>query len=250
MVERFDFVEKERKWGLERRISVKHTYELSVIIRELLSGNKKAFQDLYELTANDFYFHVKMIVNNDMEAARLIVKIYKSMAMRLDRLQKPEDAVSWMNGIMYGHLMDWMNVNCGTMLMDEEMGRFDKMPTIPVVEGGTTMFTEAETATLAANYISQLPEVHIITALAYFYDNIDLQETAQLLQCDETRITTRAKYAVRLIESYCKDYAKQNNVEIQTVDTHLVLLAFVLLAKEAVLPGKRELYFDIAQAIS
>ncbi len=227
-----------------------HTYELSVIMRELLAGNKKAFQDLYDLTANDFYFHIKMIVNNDEEAARLIVKIYKSMAMRLGRLHKPEDAVAWMNGIMYGHLMDWMNVHCSTMLMDEEMGRFDKMPVVPVVEGGATMFTEAETAALAANYISQLPEVHLITALAYFYDNIELQETAELLQCEDTRITTRAKYAVRLIESYCKDYAKQNNIEIQPIDTHMILLAFVLLAKDTTLPGKRELYFDIAQAVS
>lgn len=227
-----------------------HTYELSVIMRELLAGNKKAFQDLYDLTANDFYFHIKMIVNNDEEAAKLIVKIYKSMAMRLGRLQKPEDAVAWMNGIMYGHLMDWMNVHCSTMLMDEEMGRFDQMPVVPVVEGGATMFTEAETATLVANYISQLPEVHLITALAYFYDNIELQETAELLQCEDTRIKTRAKYAIRLIESYCKDYAKQNNVEIQPVDTHMILLAFVLLAKDTVLPGKRELYFDIAQAVS
>ena len=227
-----------------------HTYELSVIMRELLAGNKKAFQDLYDLTANDFYFHIKLIVNNDEEAAKLIVKIYKSMAMRLGRLQKPEDAVKWMNGIMYGHLMDWMNVHCSTMLMDEEMGRFDQMPVVPVVEGGATMFTEAETATLAANYISQLPEVHLITALAYFYDNIELQETAELLQCEDVRIKTRAKYAVRLIESYCKDYAKQNNIEIQPVDTHMILLAFVLLAKDTVLPGKRELYFDIAQAVS
>lgn len=227
-----------------------HTYELSVIMRELLAGNKKAFQDLYDLTANDFYFHIKMIVNNDEEAAKLIVKIYKSMAMRLGRLQKPEDAVAWMNGIMYGHLMDWMNVHCSTMLMDEEMGRFDQMPVVPVVEGGVTMFTEAETAALAANYISQLPEVHLITALAYFYDNIELQETAELLQCEDVRIKTRAKYAVRLIESYCKDYAKQNNIEIQPVDTHMILLAFVLLAKDTVLPGKRELYFDIAQAVS
>ena len=146
--------------------------------------------------------------------------------------------------------MDWMNVHCSTMLMDEEMGRFDKMPVVPVVEGGTTMFTEAETAALAANYISQLPEVHLITALAYFYDNIELQETAELLQCEDVRIKTRAKYAVRLIESYCKDYAKQNNIEIQPVDTHMILLAFVLLAKDTVLPGKRELYFDIAQAVS
>jgi len=229
---------------------VTHTYELSVIMRELLAGNKKAFQDLYDLTANDFYFHIKLIVNNDEEAAKLIVKIYKSMAMRLGRLQKPEDAVKWMNGIMYGHLMDWMNVHCSTMLMDEEMGRFDQMPVVPVVEGGATMFTEAETATLAANYISQLPEVHLITALAYFYDNIELQETAELLQCEDTRIKTRAKYAIRLIESYCKDYAKQNNTEIQPIDTHMLLLAFVLLAKDTVLPGKRELYFDIAQAVS
>ncbi len=229
---------------------MKHTYELSVIIRELLSGNKKAFQELYTLTANDVYFHVKQVVNNEEEAARLIVRIYKSMAMRLDRLQKPEDAVKWMNKIMYGHIMDWMNVHCGMMLMDEEMGRFDQMPNVPVVTGGTTMYTEAETAALAAEYITQLPEVHAITGLAYFYDNIEMQDGMELLQCDEDRINTRTRYARKLIESYCKDYAKENNIELQPIDTHLLLLAYVLLAKDTVMPGMRELYFDVAQEIA
>lgn len=229
---------------------MKHTYELSVIIRELLAGNKKAFVDLYDLTVNDVYFHVKQVVNSDAECAKVIVRIYKSMSMRLNRLQKPEDAVKWMNTIMYSHIMDWMNVNCGTMLMDEEMGRFDQMPRMPIVEGGTSMYTEAETAALAAKYITQLPEVHAITGLAYFYDNMEMQDVAELLQCDETRINKRTRYAQKVIESYCKDFAKENKLEIQPVDTHLLLLAYVLLAKDTVMPGKRELYFDIAQEIS
>lgn len=229
---------------------MKHTYELTVIIRELLAGNKKAFKDLYLLSANDIYFHVNMIVHNDAETARLMMKIYKSMAMRLDRLEKPEDAIEWMNRIIYNHIMDWMNVHCGTMLMDEEMGRFEQMPSVPIVLGGSTMYTEAETAALAANYITQLPEVHAITGLAYFYDNLELQETAELLQCDDTRIATRTQYAQKLIESYCKDYAKEHDIEIQPIDTHLLLLAYVLLAKEAAMPGIHEFYFDIAQEIS
>ena len=47
----------------KRRIKVKYTYELSVIMKDLLAGNKKAFQEFYLLTANDVYFHVKQIIN-------------------------------------------------------------------------------------------------------------------------------------------------------------------------------------------
>ena len=229
---------------------MKHTYELSVIIRELMAGNRKAFVDLYDLTINDVYFHVKQVVKDDAIAGMIIVKIYKSMAMRLDRLEKPEHAVKWMNAIMYGHLMDWMNIKCATMLMDEDMGRFDEMPYVPVADGGLTMYTEAETATLASQYIEKLPAVHTITCLAYFYDNLELSEVAELLQCDETRVNIRARYALKVIDGHCKQFAKDNKIEIQPVDTHLLLLAYVLLAKDTEMPGKRELYFDIAQEIS
>lgn len=229
---------------------MKYTYELSIIMKDLLAGNKKAFQEFYLLTANDVYFHVKQIVNNDEEAARLMIRIYKRLNMRLDRLQRPEDTIKWMNDIMYGFLMEWINVHCGIMLMDEEMGRYDQMPVSVPHEGGASMMTEAETAALAAGYVSQLIQIHAITGLAFFYDSMEMSDIAELLQCDESRINTRTTYVRKLIESYCKDYAKVNNVEIQPVDVHMILLAYVFLAKETVMPGMRELYFDIAQEIA
>ncbi|MBQ7972374.1 MAG: hypothetical protein IJ291_02805 [Lachnospiraceae bacterium] len=228
---------------------MKQTYELNREFKQLLAGNTEAFRNIYLLTINDIYFHVKQIIFNTAEAERMIVKIYKSMYLRLGSLSSPEASVKWMNRIMYSHLNDWINVHCGTQLMDEECGRYDDLGPTKIVTNAHTMLTEPEIANLASQYISHLLPIHALTGLAYFYDNMEMEEMKELLQCDETLIAKRTQYALALIDGYCKDYANEKHVEIKTISVHLLLLAYVLLFKDTVVPNADEIYYAVVQEL-
>lgn len=227
---------------------MKQTYELNREFKQLLGGNTEAFRNIYLLTVNDIYFHVKQIIQNESEAQRMVAKIYKSMFLRLDKLDKAENSVKWMNQIMYTHLSDWINVHCSGMLMDEEMGRYDQMATT-INTGRTTMLTDPEIANLAAHYLQHLLPIHAIAGLAYFFDGLDNQFICELLHCDDDVIVKRTRYILLLIDGYCKNYANENDMEIKTIDIPLLLLGYIMLFKDTVIPNPDEVYMAIVQEL-
>lgn len=227
---------------------MKQTYELNREFKQLLGGNTEAFRNIYLLTVNDVYFHVKQIIQNQDEAERMIVKIYKSMFIRLDRLERAEDSVKWMNRIMYSHLVDWVSIHCSGMLMDEEMGRYDQISSI-VNTGHSMMLTDAETAILASRYFEHLLPIHALAGLAYFYDGLDLADICELFHCDDDVISRRTRYVLLLIDGYCKEYANENDIEMKTIDISLLLLAYVLLFKDTIVPNPDDIYYKIVQEL-
>ncbi len=227
---------------------MKQTYELNREFKQLLAGNTEAFRNIYLLTVNDVYFHVKQIIQNQDEIERMIVKIYKSMFIRLDQLERAEESVKWMNRIMYMHLFDWVSIHCAGMLMDEELGRYDNL--VPVVNTGhSMMLTDAETAILASRYFEHLLPIHALAGLAYFYDGLEMDLISELFHCDDDVINKRTRYVTLLIDSYCKDYANENDIEIKNIDISLLLLSYVLLFKDTVIPNPDEVYYKIVQEL-
>ncbi|MBE5879372.1 MAG: hypothetical protein E7288_05285 [Lachnospiraceae bacterium] len=227
---------------------MKQTYELNREFRQLLGGNTEAFRNIYLLTVSDVYFHVKQIIHNEDEAQRMVVKIYKSMFIRLDQLTTAEESVKWMNKIMYTHLADWVSIHCSGMLMDEEMGRFDQLSAV-VNTGHSMMLTDAETAILASRYFEHLLPIHALAGLAYFYDGLDLSLICDLFHCDDSVVNKRTRYILLLIDGYCKEYANENDIEIPTIDISLILLAYVLLFKDTVVPNPDDIYYRIVQEL-
>lgn len=227
---------------------MKQTYELNREFRQLLGGNTEAFRNVYLLTVNDIYFHVKQIIQNEVETEHMMVKIYKSMFLRLDRLQRAEDAVPWMNRIMYTHLSDWVSLHCSGMLMDEEIGRYDQLATV-VNTGRSTMLTDAETAILASRYFQHLLPMHAMTGLAYFYDGLEMNVISELFHCDMDVINKRTRYILLLIDGYCKEYANENDIEIKSIDIPLILLAYVLLFKDIAIPNPDGVYHRIVEEL-
>lgn len=227
---------------------MKQTYELNREFRQLLAGNTEAFRNIYLLTVNDVYFHVSQIVQNESETERMVIKIYKTIFLRLGELNSAEEAVKWMNSIMYKHLSDWVSIYCSGMLMDEEMGRYDTLTAV-INTGRATMLTDAETAILATRYFPHLLPIHAITGLAYFFDGLELDVISEWLHCDMDVINKRTRYILLLIDGYCKAYANENDIEVKTIDNSLLLLAYVLLFKDIAMPNPDDVYVRLVQEL-
>ena len=225
------------------------TYELRMVMKRLLAGDVDAFQGFYINTVNDMYFHVKLVIGNEEETARMMVKIYKAMFIRLGRLEKPEDTTKWYNEILYQHLVDWVSVNCANQLIGEENGEYDEYPCIEEYIRGNNTLLESEVANLAASYINTLDPVHALTGLAYFYDGFDDADLEKYLMVDINVIRTRVKYARKQISIYSIEFCRANDYESAQVDNNLLLLAYVLIFNEVKLSNIEGLYAAICEAL-
>lgn len=231
---------------------MKYTYELSREMKSLLAGDMTAFRNFYLLTVNEVNFHTALVTQSQATANKLIVRIYKKMFMRLNRLQRPEDTVEWFNGILYNELTEWVNMNCADLLFEEEEGKYHYCPEVPVLADidTDTMQNEAETANLVTDLIPQLLPIHALTGLAYFYDNLDIQTMCEYLQADSEVINDRIRYATAALAAATVKFGKENRIEVQKVDTHLILLAYVLLFQSVRVPNSEDLYDQIIEAVA
>ena len=225
------------------------TYELRMVMKRLLAGDVDAFQGFYINTVNDMYFHCKLVIGNEDETLRMMIKIYKAMFVQLVRLEKPEDTTRWYNNILYQHLVDWVNVNCANQLIGEENGEYDEYPGVEEYVRGTNTLLESEAANLAASFINTLDSVHALTGLAYFYDGFEDEQLEKYLQCDYQVINTRVKYARKQISIYSLEFCKLNDYEGARVDNNLLLLAYVLIFNDVKLTNVEGLYAAICDAL-
>lgn len=226
-----------------------YTYELSVQIKKLMAGDTEAFEKIFIMSADDVYFHVSMVINDPEEAEKMIIKIYRNLYKKIGRLEKVENVITWYNQIMYNELDEWVGKNYMDLLLREQSGKFDSPKANMDVLYGEKIYNESETALVTVDYLYELNPMHSLTALAYFFDKLAVNEISELLQVDDETIVKRVKYITVTIEDYCKQYAKNHEVRIATVDAHMILLAYVQLFKSVELPQPGKIYQKIVEEL-
>lgn len=226
-----------------------YTYELSVQVKKFLAGDTTAFDKIFVMTADDLYFHVSMVIRDPSEAEDVVVKIYKNLYKRIGRLDKVENVISWYNQIVYNELDDWVGKNYMNILIREENGKYDSPKANVDVLYGEKLYNEAETSLVTVDYLYELNPMHSLTALAYFFDKMEIDQIANLLQVDDERIVKRVRYITLTIEDFCKQYAKNHEVRIAPVDAHMILLAYVQLFKSVELPHPNKVYQRVIEAL-
>lgn len=227
-----------------------YTYELSVQVRKFIAGDPQGFEKIFVMTADDVYFHVSMVIADPEEAEKMVVKIYRKLYTGIIRLEKVEKVIEWYNQILYNELDDWVGKHYMELLLKDADGKYDHPVRNNDVLYGEQLFDEAQTALVTIDYLYELNPLHSLTALAYFFDKLDVTEISGLLQVDDERIVKRVKYITVTIEDFCKQYAKSHEVRISPVDAHMILLAYNQLFKSVELPQPNRVYSKVIEAVS
>ena len=190
-----------------------------------------------------------MVIRDPAEAEDMVVKIYKNLFKRIGRLDKVENVISWYNQILYNELDEWVGKNYMNILLKEENGKYDSPKQNNDVLYGEKLYNEAETSLVTVDYLYELNPMHSLTALAYFFDKLEVDQIANLLQVDDERVVKRVKYITITIEDFCKQYASSHEVRIAPVDAHMILLAYVQLFKSVELPHPNKVYQRVVEAL-
>ncbi|MCQ2543981.1 MAG: hypothetical protein MJ126_07450 [Lachnospiraceae bacterium] len=226
-----------------------YTYELSVQVKKFIAGNPEGFEKIFVMTADDVYFHVSMVIRDPEETEKMVIKIYKKLYNGITRLEKVEKVIEWYNQILYNELDAWVAKHYMDLILRDADGKYDNPVRNVDVLYGEKLYNEAETSLVTLDYLYELNPLHSLTALAYFYDKMAVGQISELLQVDDERIVKRVKYITVTIEDFCKQYAKSHEVRISPVDAHMILLAYVQLAKSVELPHPNKVFQKVIEAV-
>jgi RNA polymerase sigma factor (sigma-70 family) len=205
----------------------------------LKNGDHQAFEELYELTYNKVYFLALKVVRNQENALEIVQETYISVYKSLDKLIKPEVFNAWLSKIVINKCKDHLGKPKDILLTENE--DLKDIDVIEEIEDTSSDFNpaevldKAETRNMIMALIDNLPDAQRTTLLLHYYQGLNVDEIAAIMECPAATVKSRLLYARRQIKAGVDGY-EQQGVKLYNIGA-VPLIIFILeeYAKENVL---------------
>ncbi len=169
--------------------------KLKSAVEKLKSGNDEAFNEVYQKTYNYVYFRAKQVMKNEDDAMDLMQTVYMEAYKSIKSLDKAESIYSWLSSITFRQGMKIFQKKKEILLDEDFENIFDAVETSDMDSRPDISFERKEQQRLVAELIDSLPEVQRATMVAFYYDNIKIEEIAEVMDCSVGTVKSRLSYA-------------------------------------------------------
>lgn len=186
--------------------------KITHIVIRLKNGDKKAFNDLYALTYNKVYFFALKIVRKHEDALDVVQDTYLSIYKSIDKLKNPEMFNAWLSKIIYNKCMDFLRKDKSILLSEKEDLSASDM--IETVEDTSSDFiphealNDAETRNMIMALIDKLPNAQRMTIMLHYYQGLNVEQIAAIMECPAATVKSRLIYARSQIKTGVEAYEK------------------------------------------
>ncbi|MBQ7725282.1 MAG: RNA polymerase sigma factor [Lachnospiraceae bacterium] len=169
--------------------------KLKSAVEKLKSGDAEGFNEVYSKTYNYVYFRAKQIMKNEDDAMDLMQIVYMEAYKSISGLETPESIYSWLSSITFRQGMKIFQKKKEILLDEDFENIFDSIETSDKDSRPELSYEKKEEQRLLADLIDSLPEVQRATVVAFYYDNIKIEEIAEVMDCSVGTVKSRLSYA-------------------------------------------------------
>ncbi|MGB4387535.1 MAG: sigma-70 family RNA polymerase sigma factor, partial [Caldicoprobacterales bacterium] len=200
-------------------------------IIKLKRGNKKAFEQVYNLSERYIYTIIYRIVRDNEKTADLMQDTYIQIYKKIHTLRNVEAFFVWAGRIATNNTLRFIQKDSREVLASEEDNDFvfekasdDKEEFLP-----EDILLNKEKRQKIREIINNLSQVQKITVLNYYFGEMSVSEIAQAMQCSPGTVKSRLNYARKQIKQAVLDTEKREGVKLYSLST---LPLFTLLLRE------------------
>lgn len=218
------------------------------LITEAMSGDKRAFEELYRRTNKGVYFTCMSFLKNDHDAKDVTQDVYMTVFSELSQVRDAKVFESWIGRITVNKCKDFLKKKKPVPLADEVL--------YPLVDSEVTELC------LPADYVTDKAKRQIImnimreqlsdtlyqTVLMFYFHDMSADEIAKLMDCPVGTVTSRLCIARAKIKKGVEEYEEKNGDRLHSVALIPVLGAILRETAEASEPA--DIWADIALATS
>lgn len=207
------------------------TNELKDAIIKMQAKDETAFATFYEQTYSYVYAKAKYIMHDEADALDLTQETYIQAYRGIGSIEDANNVYAWLGGIVYRQGMRIFK-NKKELLTDEEQDYlFEELES-----GEATPEQAAEqqaTADIVKGMIDELPELQRVAIMAFYYDNMKIDEIAGMCECSANTIKSRLNYAKKFLKEKIEAHEKQNRYKLCSFSPAILLIAFKELFAES-----------------
>ncbi|MCR5523124.1 MAG: RNA polymerase sigma factor [Clostridia bacterium] len=194
--------------------------EKDALTREVIklkSGDGKAFEAVYNLTANTAYFTAIKIVKSEQDAEDVLQESYMIVLDKIATLEKSESFMSWFNMIVANKAKEVLRKNNKYVFAENEdvsaenekaLSDYIEEDNVDFIPGVGIEQQELKEHVMAM--IDALSDDKRTVVLLFYYNNLSIKQIADSLDVNENTVKSRLFHAKKELSNKIKEYEKKN----------------------------------------
>ncbi len=207
---------------------------LSDSFLQMKEGKEEGFNLLYSQTYNYVYARALYIMKNEQDALDLTQETYIQAYKGLSSLENPDSIYAWLGSITYRQGMRIFRERKELLLDEDSSCMFEELTSDdkdlqPEAAADTKATTE-----IIKGMIDELPELQRAAVIAFYYDNMKIDEIASVFECSSNTIKSRLNYAKKFLKDKVTEHERINRYKLCSLSPAVLLLAY-----KALLSGEK-----------
>lgn len=193
--------------------------ELETAVREYQSGNREAFDKVYEMSHRYLYVCIEHLVRDEDAAKDLLQETYLDITRNISQLRSPEDFLSWAASIArhrccaYFKKADkWILTNEGEDGQELIASVADDEAFIP-----ESILQDREKRRLIREIIDGLSDMQRLCVIAYYYQERRQEEIAEELGIPVNTVKSHLNRAKAKIKQEILALEKEKDTKLYTL---------------------------------
>ena len=200
------------------------TKELKNAVERMQAKDETAFATFYEQTYSYVYAKAKYVMRDEEDALDLTQETYIQAYKGIGSIEDVNNVYAWLGGIVYRQGMRIFNKKKELLTVEEQDYLFDEMESGEATPEQTV--DKKATADIVKGMIEELPELQRMAVMAFYYDNMKIDDIARVCECSANTIKSRLNYAKKFLKEKVEAHEKQNRYKLCSVSPAIILLAF------------------------
>ncbi len=201
------------------------TNELYNAVCLMQQGDEQGFNYVYSQTYNYVYSRARYVMQDEQDAIDLLQETYIQAYKNIGALEDPNNIYAWLGSITYNHGMRIFRKKKEVLLDEEAEGLFDTIEDENVEWSPEETADKNETAAILMNIIDELPPLQKAALVAFYYDNMKIEDIAQAEGCSPNTIKSRLSYAKKYIKNRVEEMQKEGGYKLYSINIPAILLA-------------------------
>lgn len=217
--------------------------EIVKLLEQIKNGDERAFAEFYSQTYKYVYSRAKCMFSDEEEVQDLVQEVYLAVYRNIGSLEVNESIFAWLRTTTFYQGTKMLKKKRKEVLLSEDGEEmFESIPDDePEIEEG---YMNQEDVQVIRECINRLSDEQKTVLLAYYYDNLKVNEIAEILSLSVGTIKSRLYLARKNLQVHIEEEEKKRGYKLHSFGAVSLALALRMF-----LQGNMELAGSVEETI-
>ena len=194
------------------------------LLEQIKNGDERAFAEFYSQTYKYVYSRAKCMFSDEEEVQDLVQEVYLALYRNAANIQSSESIFGWLKTTTFYQGTKMLKKKRKEVLLSEDGEEmFESIPDDePEIEEG---YMNQEDVQVIRECINRLSDEQKTVLLAYYYDNLKVNEIAEILSLSAGTIKSRLYLARKNLQVHIEEEEKKRGYKLHSFGAVTLALA-------------------------